>query len=197
MTNSIIEIISDLKNGLRPFDKIHEFSSNPGIYAVGFTGNIFPFPAGEHIVNRDDIIYIGKTEKSQRSRDAETHFRSGRTGSSTLRRSLGAILRRQLNLRPIPRSYSEKRMRDYKFIEESEKKLTDWMVNNLSLSFVEILDGKRKLRAIERSVINDILPILNIQGSPSLDPHVSMLKELRAKCKQIAKVEYDKFKKEE
>ena len=50
------KIITDLRIELTPFREIHEFSSNPGIYAVGFTGNHFPFPTGEDIVKKGDII---------------------------------------------------------------------------------------------------------------------------------------------
>ena len=130
MTINSQKIIHELRHGLIPFNDIHEFSSNPGIYAIGFTGKVFPFPSGKSIVGKDEIIYIGKTEKSQKSRDAQTHFKSGKTGSSTLRRSLGAILRKELNLKPIPRSQTETIVRDYKFIEESEKQLTEWMIEN-------------------------------------------------------------------
>jgi hypothetical protein len=185
------KIITDLRIELTPFSEIHEFSSNPGIYAVGFTGDHFPFPTGEDIVKKGDIIYIGKTEKSQRSRDAQTHFKSGRTGSSTLRRSLGAILREELNLKPIPRSYSETRMRDYKFIEESEIKLTEWMIDNLSLSYHAVFEGDRMLKYIEKTVIEQLSPILNIQGNLSLNPYAGILQELRKKCRTIAKIEFD------
>jgi len=189
------KIITDLRIELTPFSEIHEFSSNPGIYAVGFTGDHFPFPTGEDIVKKGDIIYIGKTEKSQRSRDAQTHFKSGRTGSSTLRRSLGAILRKELNLKPIPRSYGEERMRDYKFIQESEVKLTEWMIHNLSLAFHEIIEGKRFLRDLEKTVINELEPILNIQGNSLYNLYASMLKELREKCRIIAKIEFENINK--
>jgi len=193
MTISSTKLITKLNDELTPFSEIHEFSSKPGIYAVGFTGDHFPFPSGGDIIKKGKIIYIGKTEKSQRRRDAQTHFKSGRTGSSTLRRSLGAILRGQLNLKPIPRSYSEDRMRDYKFIQESEIKLTEWMINNLSLSFHEIIEGKRFLRELEKTVINELVPILNIQGNSAFNPYAGMLKELRGKCRAIAKIEFEKI----
>lgn len=180
------QIIVELESGLVPFSDIREFSPDPGIYAVGYTGDEFPFPTGENVINNGDIIYIGKTEKSQKSRDAQTHFKSGKTGSSTLRRSLGAILREDLGLHPIPRSKTESRMRDYKFIEESEKKLTSWMVDNLSLSYFLINEGKRIIRKAEIEIIKEISPILNITHNSS-SPYVSMLKELRKKCKLIAK----------
>ena len=186
LKNNITQIIVELESSLVPFSEIREFSPDPGIYAVGYTGEEFPFPTSENVINNGDIIYIGKTEKSQKSRDAQTHFKSGKTGSSTLRRSLGAILRQDLGLHPIPRSKTESRMRDYKFIEESEKKLTAWMVDNLSLSYFIINDGKRIIRKAEIEIIKEISPILNITHNSS-SPYVSMLKELRKKCKLIAK----------
>lgn len=180
------QIAVELKNGLLPFSEINNISHHPGIYAIGYCGDNFPFPTGENVVNNGDIIYIGKTEKSLKSRDAHTHFKSGKTGSSTLRRSLGAVLINDLDLKPIPRSASETRMRNYKFIEESENQLTDWMIKNLTLSFYIIHDGKRIIRRAEFEIIKAIEPILNITHN-STGPYVSMLKELRKKCKLIAK----------
>ena len=81
-------------------------------------------------------------------------------------------------------------MRDYKFIEESEKQLTQWMMKNLSLSFFDICEGKRIIRNSEIYIIQEIRPILNITHNSS-NPYVGMLKELRAKCKKIAKNQID------
>ena len=81
-------------------------------------------------------------------------------------------------------------MRDYKFIEESEKQLTEWMIENLSISFFEIDEGKRIIRKSEIFIIQELRPILNITHNSS-NPYVGMLKELRAKCKKIAKNQID------
>ena len=81
-------------------------------------------------------------------------------------------------------------MRDYKFIEESEKQLIQWMMKNLSLSFFDICAGKRIIRNSEIYIIQEIRPILNITHNSS-NPYVGMLKELRAKCKKIAKNQID------
>ena len=50
------------------------------------------------------VLYVGKAEDSIRERVSKTHLVSNRSGSSTLRRSLGAMLLKQLNLTPQPRS---------------------------------------------------------------------------------------------
>jgi len=185
MTNYTDKIINELITTLKPFDKIDEFSNLPGIYFIGFNGENFPFPSQVDIVSTGDIIYVGKTEKSQKSRDANTHFKSGKTGSSTLRRSVGAILRNKLELKPIPRSQNEIKMRDFKFIEESEKKLTKWMIKNLSLSFYEVTEGKRYLKLLENQLIELLTPILNISKNKG-NPFLRDLKELRRQCRDIA-----------
>ena len=186
MTNYTDKIINELITTLKPFDKIDEFSNLPGIYFIGFNGENFPFPSQVDIVSTGDIIYVGKTEKSQKSRDANTHFKSGKTGSSTLRRSVGAILRNKLELKPIPRSQNEIKMRDFKLIEESEKKLTKWMIENLSLSFYEVTEGKKYLKLLENQLIELLTPILNISKNKG-NPFLRDLKELRRQCRDIAR----------
>jgi len=186
MTNYTDKIINELITTLKPLDKIDEFSNLPGIYFIGFNGENFPFPSQVDIVSTGDIIYVGKTEKSQKSRDANTHFKSGKTGSSTLRRSVGAILRNKLELKPIPRSQNEIKMRDFKFIEESEIKLTKWMIKNLSLSFYEVTEGKRYLKLLENQLIELLTPILNISKNIG-NPFLRDLKELRRQCRDIAR----------
>ena len=193
MTNNEIKIIELLKSGLTPFMEIQNFSEHPGIYAIGFEGDNFPFPLTTLSVTNGDIIYIGKTNSSQKRRVLNTHFRSGRTGSSTLRRSLGALLRKELTLKPIPRSLVNGRVRDYKFIIESENKLTEWMINNLTVSFYNYLGGKRLLRELESEIISILNPILNIDGN-DINQNGSLIKELRAKCRDLAKLNIDSEK---
>ena len=193
MTNNEIKIIELLKSGLTPFMEIQNFREGPGIYAIGFEGDNFPFPLKTLSVTNGDIIYIGKTNSSQKRRVLNTHFRSGRTGSSTLRRSLGALLRKELTLKPIPRSLVNGRVRDYKFIIESENKLTEWMINNLTVSFYNYLGGKRLLRELESEIISILNPILNIDGN-AINQNGSLIKELRAKCRELAKLNIDSNK---
>ncbi|MGW3547006.1 GIY-YIG nuclease family protein [Janibacter hoylei] len=57
-------------------------------------------------VNVDAPLYIGKAERSLVSRDLQTHFTSGKTGQSSLRRSLAALLRVELDLTAQPRNPS-------------------------------------------------------------------------------------------
>ena len=190
MTNNNKHIIGSLKSGLTPIMDIQDFSDSPGIYAIGFNGSDFPFALESTSVECGDIIYIGKTNISHKKRVLKTHFRSGRTGSSTLRRSLGALLRDELTLKPIPRSLVNGKVRDYKFIIDSENKLTDWMINNLTVSFYNFFGGKRLLRELESEIISILNPILNIDGNV-FNQNGSIIKELRAKCRELAKLNID------
>jgi GIY-YIG catalytic domain-containing protein len=52
-------------------------------------------------------LYVGKAEDSLIARDLRTHFGSGRTGSSTLRRSFAALLAQRLDLHAQPRNTRE------------------------------------------------------------------------------------------
>jgi hypothetical protein len=49
-------------------------------------------------------LYVGKAEDSLVSRDLKTHFTSGKTGSSTLRRSLAGLVANELDLHARPRN---------------------------------------------------------------------------------------------
>lgn len=51
-------------------------------------------------------FYVGKAERSLVGRDLRTHFATGKTGSSTLRRTIAALLREDLDLRAVPRNLS-------------------------------------------------------------------------------------------
>ena len=141
---------------------------------------------------KGDIIYIGKSDSSIKKRLYRSHFNDKKTGSSTVRRSLGAILKEDLELEPIPRSVKEKKFRDYAFIYEGEVRLTNWMVNNLSVSFYDYPHGKKQINDLETKIIKRLIPVLNLKKNVSLNPHLSELEELRAKCKDIARIKYVK-----
>ena len=73
-------------------------------------------------------IYVGISNNLARRGD-EDHFRTGGSGFTTLRRSLGALLKDELRLRARPRSAgrSEQNHRCYRFDDVGERRLTDWM----------------------------------------------------------------------
>lgn len=165
--SNYLEIINQLKNNRRRFNSITKFSNQPGIYAVFFFGKDFPLE--KKLIN-DEIIYIGKTESSQQSRDANTHFKSGKTGSSTLRRSLGALLREEMELVPMPRNdkdFKKGRTTFFKFNNYSEVRLTNWMEENLGLSFYEYPTTSAGIDFLETQLIKIAKPILNLAKNPN------------------------------
>ena len=181
------EIIKLLKEKETDFLKTNSFSKLPGIYAFFYIGNDFPLLGDS--VSKHQIIYIGKTEYSQEKRDAKTHFTSGKTGSSTVRKSIGSILCSQENLKPIPRNnsdYKKGRFSHFKFDNASEIKITEWMENNLALSFYEYPKTKQEIEDLETEIIKDLVPVLNISKN-SNNAFKETLQQLRKNCAAIAR----------
>lgn len=188
----IEKIIQQLKSNARPFKQINNFSDQPGIYALFYFGNTFPLKDYRHSEN--EIIYIGKTLKSQKSRDADTHFKSGKTGSSTLRKTFGSLLCNQIDLIPIPRSQSDidkKRFAHFKFDNISEEKLTKWMETYLGLSFYPYPKSAAEIDMLETLLINELVPILNIDRKNISNQYYTHIRSLR---KQMGEKAYSTLK---
>jgi GIY-YIG catalytic domain-containing protein len=73
----------------------------PGLFAVFGPSHTWT-QLGLNRGSGDPPLYVGKAEDSLVQRDLGTHFSTGKTGSSTLRRSLAALLRDALDLRAVP-----------------------------------------------------------------------------------------------
>ena len=180
------EIIELLKGKETDYLKTKSFSNLPGIYAFFYIGNDFPLLGDS--VSKHQIVYIGKTESSQEKRNVKTHFTTGKTGSSTVRKSIGSILCAQENLKPIPRNdsdYSKGRYSHFKFDNTSEIKITDWMKNNLALSFFEYPKTKQEIENLETEIINELVPILNISKNPK-NSFKETLQQLRKNSASMA-----------
>lgn len=163
------------------------YSKLPGIYAIFFLGDQFPLENFEIPKNR--IIYIGKTESSQQSRDANTHFKSGKTGSSTVRKSVGALLSQSEEIISVIRSLSDvekRRKSHYKFDDASEEKVTKWMMDNLAVSFYEYPKSKEEINNLETDLISVLKPVLNIDSKNTENSHKETIKELRKRLGIIA-----------
>ena len=189
-----LEIIKVLRERETDFLKTRTFSQLPGIYAFFYIGNDFPLLGDS--VTKHQIIYIGKTESSQEKRDSKTHFTTGKTGSSTVRKSIGSILCAKENLKPIPRNdsdYAKGRFSHFKFDNVSEIKITNWMENNLALSFYEYPKTKQEIEDLETEIINELVPILNISKNPK-NAFKKTLQQLRKNCALIAAKDYNKRK---
>lgn len=83
---------------------------------------------------------------------ARDHVGCDHSGGSTLRRSLGALLKDQLQPRLSPKRRapgdSPQNWRCYRFQDEGETALTRWMKDKLRTNFLP-LDGAREVRGPE------------------------------------------------
>ena len=186
-TDSITKILSQLIDKQLPVKDVEIYSKLPGIYALFFVGENFMLDTFKIPANR--IIYIGKTESSQQSRDANTHFKSGRTGSSTVRKSIGALLSQSEEIIPIIRSLKDiekGRRSHYMFDDTSEEKVTQWMLDNLAVSFYEYPASKEEINSLETELITLLKPVLNIDSKNATNPDLVRIRELRKTLGQIA-----------
>jgi hypothetical protein len=67
----------------------------PGLYAIHADADVWE-QLGLALPPNPRPLYAGKAERSLAGRDINTHFVSGRTGSSTLRRVLAGLLAQPL-----------------------------------------------------------------------------------------------------
>lgn len=113
-------------------------------------------------------IYVGKAERSLNGRDVRTHFAAGKTGSSTVRRSLASLLSDELSLTPLPRSLAKPDgSANFALEPASELRLSDWMSKRLSLSTWTGPPGV-VLDEVETIVMRHLRPPLNLDkvGEP-------------------------------
>jgi hypothetical protein len=110
-------------------------------------------------------LYVGKAEESLVSRDLETHFGDGRTGSSTVRRSFAALLRGTLGLRGTPRNPDKPGYyANYGLSPKQDAALTAWMRERLTLATCPTpATCEVPLSKIERAVLKRLEPPLNLQ----------------------------------
>ena len=144
--------------------------SLPGLYALFLNSGVLEqISPGEN-----GLLYVGMTDSSL---EARNHFTHNDSGFSTLRRSLGAILRADLGLVPIPRSPGSSSAH-FKFAPDGEQRLTEWMVAHLDYAFVPVAGDRHTL---EKHLILDRQPPLNLTGWKN--PQRQSIKALRALCR--------------
>ncbi|MGF6408896.1 GIY-YIG nuclease family protein [Paraburkholderia sp. MM5482-R1] len=153
--------------------------SCPGVYASFLVNGDALAPFG---VPANGLVYIGKSSNLAQ-REFDTHLNSDNTGFSTVRRSIGAILKQQLKLTPRPRGRgaSNTDFTNYRFDREGENELTDWMRGNLKIS----VHADTDYAVVERDLINGLQPILNLTGWPN--PNRREIKALRKACADEAR----------
>lgn len=113
-------------------------------------------------------LYVGKAEENLNGRDVGTHFSTGRTGSSTVRRSLAALLADRLDLVPVPRNLAKPDgSANFALDPAGDARLSVWMDNQLTLAtwakpYGVVLDD------VETAIVNELRPPLNLDkvGEP-------------------------------
>jgi hypothetical protein len=142
-------------------DAIDHVPSKPGLYAVYAdpeTWQQLNLEMREHCP-----LYVGKAEQSLQSRDIRTHFATGRTGSSTVRRSFAALLRNPLGLRGVPRNMARpERPANFGLEPEGDQHLTAWMQERLFLAYWAKPATEVDLADIETAAIKMWQPPLNL-----------------------------------
>lgn len=183
LINSIVKSIYDsrapIKDVLPP--------EVPGLYGVFLSPNL----AFDNLCEAGELIYIGKAEDSLARRELKDHFASGKTGKSSLRRSLGAILKSDLGLIAIPRSSkaSKKDISCYKFTDSGEELLTNWMVQHLEIGYWKYdISLDIVLGDIEKLVLLRVHAVLDLDPrTVALNKHGKHVKMLRTKCADEAR----------
>lgn len=154
-------------------DETENLPTERGFYLVYADG-----PIGWMAVDStSDPVYVGKADDGLRRRIEREH--GGDTGRSTLRRSLGALLKEELDLvaRPRPGKGELKSINftNYSFEPDGDKRLTEWMVANLTVDPITMPTATS-----ERELIAHHQPLLNLTGWAN--PHGAEIKAARKHC---------------
>lgn len=117
----------------------------------------------------DQPRYVGKAEKSLNGRDVGTHFATGKTGSSTVRRSLAALLVAQLGLVAVPRNLVRPDgSANFSLEPPGDERLSRWMEERLQLA-TWVKPQHVLLDKVETAALLRLRPSLNLDRSGSRD----------------------------
>ena len=145
----------------------------PGVYAYFLDGVELPGVSNPG----EGPVYVGLSSNLAQ-REFDTHFAEGKTGFSTLRRSIGAVLKSELDLHPRPRGTgaSDTNFRNYRFDDKGERQLSEWMRRSLLVAVQPVADPN----AVEDALISLACPPLNLKGWAN--PEAAHIKSLRKAC---------------
>lgn len=167
MSDNVQHIIDALAPpGMSFHEAQEEAPARPGLYAL-YASTKAAGDLGLDEAESSRPVYIGKSESNLRSRDIGQHFRNGRTGSSTVRRSLAGLLVDQLELEALPRNpQNPEGFANFGLAPECDERLTEWMRRELTIAFWPS-DGRVILARLESRIILSLRPVLNLAGSTS------------------------------
>lgn len=113
-------------------------------------------------------LYVGKAEKSLNGRDVGTHFATGKTGSSTVRRSLAALLAAQLDVVAMLRNLAKPDgSANFSLDTAGDERLSRWMEERPALA-AWVKPEDVPLEEVETAVLLRLRPPLNLDkvGEP-------------------------------
>ena len=171
-------VLADLSRNRAAIQDV-QVPRGPGVYAI-FLATPGALPGvGE---GADGLLYIG-ISANLAQREFDTHFQAGKSGFSTLRRTLGALLRDTLALTPRPRGSgtSDINYRNYRFDDAGEDRLSAWMREHLQV-------GVRPLSYpgdVERELVRHGQPPLNL--TLWANPGAVAIKAARKACVDAAR----------
>lgn len=137
--------------------------AKPGLYAIYAAAEIW-HELGLGTPPDSRPLYVGKAEDSLVARDLRQHFRDGRTGSSTLRRSVAALLHDSMGFRGIPRNPQKPGyFANYGLAPHDDERLSRWMSTQLAISTWSP-ESLVALAVVEMKIVRSWLPPLNLAG---------------------------------
>ena len=175
-------ILNRLRKTRAAIDQLN-IPSGPGVYAIfakpGAGLSYYRLPT-------DDIMYIGVSQDLP-SRVGGTHFDSKGSGFSTLRRSIGALLKDKLQLEAIPSGDGgdDSDYTQYCFESDGEERLTEWMKDTLEVGVCPLHEDEEGMKAWEERLIQQARPVLNLRKWPN--PYAEFIESLRRKCAEEAR----------
>lgn len=152
--------------------------ADPGVYAI-FAKDRDCLPS--ILIPQSELVYIGQSGDLEK----RNHFKAQHSGFHSPRRSFGSILKDQLRLKAIPRGTgkSKTNYRNYRFSDEEEKRLTQWMRSNLEYA---IYPYSGDIDVLEADLIRKNEPPINLTNWPN--PQKGHIQALRSICAEEAKV---------
>ncbi|KZE42053.1 GIY-YIG nuclease family protein [Microbacterium sp. T32] len=148
-----------------------------GVYAIRLrVGSSLPEPFESHLASRRSrLVYLGKaTSLSKRMLGNELRGR----GHGTFFRSIGAVL----GYRPAAGSLVGKANQyNFSFVAKDRARIVAWINAHLEVSWAIV--PQTDVRAVEKALILEHLPLLNREGNPLA---LAELDTLRIECRTIA-----------
>ena len=151
--------------------------AGPGVYAL--FGRQADCLLREIVLSESRLLYVGESGDLRE----RNHFATLHSGFSSLRRSLGAILKVRLGLTAIPRASgsSTSNTRNFRFAGNGERRLSEWMMKNLDYAVFPFSGDTKELEA---RLIKAYGPPLNLKGWQN--PQAMAIRRLRGLCREEA-----------